>query len=316
MAEGKKDWVQRRIDSMTAEEAAAHDIALHKRFAKHIGEEAVEREERSQIDAAWQHNEAAAEMLANWGQIQGLRSGYVGIDALTKGFMPGELVILGGYTSRGKTQLAVNMAWRMVQAGIRVLFVTLEMTKPQLNTRFMRLGEIQVDTPLFYQSLDVLAPADIDGLIERAKGDGVQFVVVDHLHYFARGNNILGQVGEVTRDFKRLALKHELPILLLSQLSRPEKLGPKAKLKVPSLSDLKESSYIEQDADIVLMVHRNFAEDGDENVDPADVVVAQRKNRPRGMEPGRNATLLRHDMENGVRLFEPSVHFPKGPHSS
>jgi replicative DNA helicase len=309
MADRKQDWVDRRIQGLTDEELIRHDAAIHRRIADKIGQTEAEAEERSELASIAEYLEAAQEFEANWGKMQGISSGYRSIDALTKGFVLGELVILGGYTSRGKTQLAVNMAHRIAHQGTPVLFVTLEMTKPMLTSRFARLGGIAVETPIFYQRIDAIEPADLDRMIERAKGDGCGFVVVDHLHYFARGENILGQVGKVTRDFKRLAVKHEVPILLLSQLSRPEKTGQK-KLKVPSLSDLKESSYIEQDADVVLMVHRNLPDDDpDADVDSSQVIVAQRKNRNRGMTGGQLA-YLRHDQANGVLLTEAPAMFP------
>jgi replicative DNA helicase len=226
---------------------------------------------------------------------------------MTLGLGIGELVILGGYTSRGKTQLAVNIAWNVAAEGKSVLFVTLEMTKAQLTSRFMRLGEIDANTPIFFQAMDVLEIEHIGDLIRRAKEDGVGLVVIDHLHYFARGKNMLEQVGLASREFKRFALTYELPVLLLSQLSRPidKKVG---RLPVPGLSSLKESGYVEQDADIVLMVHRDLPDDeADTGIDENEVVVVQRKNRPRGMRRGHNLAQLRHNPENGVLLTDASL---------
>lgn len=269
----------------------------------------VAKEQRTDLDSIGQHLLAAEEYVENWGKIQGLSSGYQKLDEGTFGFLPGELIILGGYTSRGKTQLALNMAHRMTLAGKGVLFVSLEMTKPIITSRFVKLGGIDTETPIFFQSAEVMEPAEMDELVRKAKLDGAEFVIIDHLHYFARGDNVIGKVGEVTRSFKRLALKHEIPILLLSQLSRPDKASRVGKLDIPNLSDLKESGYIEQDADIVLMVHRFTRDDAklDESIDPHKVFVAVRKNRNRGME-GNLVTILHHDYDGGVILSEVDLH--------
>lgn len=279
--------------------------AGHRALADRVGQTDEEIEAKSEIVSIGQYTEAAQDLVNNWGKMQGLTSGYRCIDELTKGFVGGELVILGGYTHRGKTQLAINMADRIAKEGVAVLFITLEMTKPILTSRFMKLGQVDQETAVFMQSEDVVEPRDVEPMIVKAKGSGCGFVIIDHLHYFARGDNMLGKVGEVTRDFKRLAIKYDIPILLLSQLSRAEKSHKKGKLAIPSLSGLKESGYIEQDADVVLMVHRDMPEDYPEfeGGDYSEVLVAQRKNRNRGMT-GSQVVRLRHVEENGVRLIE------------
>jgi len=311
MEQIKPTWADRILAGRTLTEIMTLQRALGARLATELDAKDAAHETASQLDSIYQYEEAAIEYREKWGKMQGVSSGYASIDQLTHGFVGGELVVLGGYTSRGKTQLAINITHRLAHKGLPVLFVTLEMTKAMLTSRFMRLGEIGADTPIFFQSQDAIEPEDLAPLIGRAKSDGCQFVVIDHLHYFARGDNMLGKVGEVTRAFKRLAVEYNLPILLLSQLSRPDKAKRVGRLDVPSLNDLKESSYIEQDADIVLMIHRDLPDDNssDPDIDPSLVYVVQRKNRNRGMI-GSQRVQLRHDASNGVVLSEPSPAFP------
>lgn len=284
-----------------------YQAAASKRLATELGEMDAAAAARQGIARVGDYLEEAQVFVDNWGKMQGISSGYAQIDNLTHGFVGGELIVLGGYTSRGKTQLATNIAWRTAKAGRGVLFVTLEMTKPMITSRLMRLGEIDHETPIYFQTADQLEPSDLDAVIGQAVKMGVEFVIVDHLHYFARGDNILGRVGEVTYEFSGLAKKYNLPVLLLSQLSRPDRSKHKGKLAIPVLSDLKESGYIEQDADIVLMVHRNFKADDetDLTIDPHEVFVAQRKNRSRGMI-GSQVIVLTHEMSDGVTLSEPA----------
>lgn len=267
------------------------------------------------LDSIGQHVADAAELIENWGKMQGLSSGYRSIDAITHGFLGGELIVLGGYTHRGKTQTAINISYRMAMKGVPVLFITLEMPKKVITSRFMRLGEIDEGTPVFFQHVESLDVEAINDLIVKAKANGCQFVVIDHLHYFARGSDLLGKVGESVLAFKQMAIRYNVPLMLLSQLRRPES-SLKKKLSIPSLGDLKESGYIETDADIVLMVHRNMPEDNPADnlsTDFGEVFVAQRKNRNRGMIGSQVAT-LRHNVDNGVLLYEESKTFG-GPSS-
>lgn len=300
----KLTFEERFVAAKTAEELVALSAAIGKRLALEL-REPVEAG-RFEVVPATHYLKDAQYFQQNWGKMQGLSTGYAGIDRLTLGLAAGELIVLGGYTSRGKSQLAINIAHRVASGGTSVLFVTLEMTKAQIVARLMQLGNLPDN--LYLQAADALEAADVASVVERASAYGVGLVVIDHLHYFARGADLLGKVGEVTRDFKRLAVTQGVPVLLLSQLRRPVVSGGKRSTDVPGLGDLKESGYIEQDADIVLMVHRITAEDVPDQQfahDFNEVTVAQRKNRNRGMV-GEQKITLRHDQANGVRLFEES----------
>lgn len=228
--------------------------------------------------------EEAKERLKNWGQIQGLRSGYHSIDQLTKGMLGGEIVVVAGKTSHGKTTLAINIANRVAQNGARVLFVTLEMTPVEVTSRFMHINK---DIPdgydaashnIAFQFNDELDWKDVDGLIAKAKRDlEVDLVVIDHLHYFTRElDKVAEDLGRITKEIKKNAIRHNIPVILISHVRKTQ-----TKKEDATIDDLRSSSFIAQDADIVLMV-------GQSENKPGYVWVKIEKNRNRGFERGND----------------------------
>lgn len=251
------------------------------------------------MDLASDYTEQAKERMANWGKLQGLSSGYPEIDRLTKGLVGGELVVIAGATSQGKTTVALNIANNVAGAGVPVLFVTLEMTKAEVTARLMKMnggdneGYQNAASVLAYQREDELNWKDIDGLIAKAKTElGVGLVVIDHLHYFSRELEHLSEdLGRITKELKKNAIRHDVPIALISHV---RKRGSGESKKAPDIEDLRGSSYIAQDADIVLMVARSPDY-------PDKMVVRVDKNRNRGIDyaDNKNVEVLNFD---GVKL--------------
>jgi replicative DNA helicase len=158
------------------------------------------------------------------------------------------------------TLLAMHIVNNIAKVGHRVLFVTLEMTKAQLTSRYMyanggphtsEFATVAANT--IFQENYRLNWRDIDGLIENAKEQlDVDIVVIDHLHYFARNlKNPSEELGEITMTFADNAKKYDIPIILISHTRR---LGDGEQL---SGNSLRGSSLIAQDSDIVLMVNRD-----------------------------------------------------------
>jgi replicative DNA helicase len=219
----------------------------------------------------------ARERLAHWGKMQGLSTGYPSIDKLTMGLVGGELVVIAGKTSYGKTTLAMNIANKVALANHRILFVTLEMTHVELTSRYMFIngGESEdfslVAANTLFQENDELDWQDIDGLIENAKRElDVDLVIIDHLHYFTRElENVSEDLGRITKELKKNAKRHDIPVILISHVRKTQS------NVAATMDDLRGTSYIAQDADIVLMVGRN-----EEN----HMVVKIEKNRNRGFD--------------------------------
>jgi len=138
------------------------------------------------------------------------------------------------------TLLSMNIANNVAKTGRIVLFVTLEMTHVELTSRYMYLngGEskdfIEVSTNTLFQKNDELGWKDIDGLIRNAKEElGADLVVVDHLHYFTRETEKASEdLGRITKEFKKNAIRHNIPIILVSHV---RKLGKDEKLSGESL---------------------------------------------------------------------------------
>jgi replicative DNA helicase len=231
----------------------------------------------------------------SFGSMQGIGTGYDKLDKLMLGLVPGELIIVAGKTSRGKTTLALNIANRVALNGHSVLFVTLEMTKVEIASRYIHINE---DTPGNYdkvsaltvmQTRDELDWKSIDSLILKAREEmRVDLVVIDHLHYFTRElEHVSEDLGRITKEFKKNAIRHSVPVILISHV---RKTGVKAEA---SMEDLRGSSYLAQDADIVLMVGRK------EN-DADHLFVKIEKNRNRGFDYEQDTAVLSLDK---IKIF-------------
>jgi replicative DNA helicase len=276
------------LESLSADE---QDKLLAELLNKRSPGELVNaRDSRTHLTHISEHLEAAQERVKTWGQVIGLRSGYRGLDNLTMGLVGGELVIIAGPTSFGKTTLAVNMAYRIAVQQVPVMFVTLEMTKPEIVSRLMKIAEPGKvdDLPIFFQLSETLDWRDIPNLMKRAVGDGAKIIFVDYLQYLARGDDLRAEIGKITQALKRAAIKHNVPVVLLSQLRRIND-RIEGKVRSAEISDLKESSYIEQDADIVLMINRDD--------DAMTVKVLKNRNRRGQLD---ETTLIM----NGISLHE------------
>lgn len=233
------------------------------------------------------------------GQVQGLSTHIKAIDDLTLGMTGGELIVLSGPTSAGKTQLTTLIAYKVAEAHHKVLFVTMEMTKGQMTSRFMDVADTdlsELDRGIIeYQKESDLAALDIPYLVGDAVKDGTELIVIDHLHYFGGedDNNQAQALGRIVKDFKQSAVKYDVPIILICHIRKLQSEGKK-----PTANDLRDSSLIGQHADQIIMVWRdNRPEARDANL----VEVTNWKNRLRGLHNGMRK---RQFYADGPRLVE------------
>lgn len=227
------------------------------------------------------------------GTIKGLSTGLQKIDKMTQGFVPGELMIISGQTSHGKTQLSNNIILNTVRNGHKVMFVTMEMTKQETADRFNLLTDNQDigEGKIFLNMRSDLAYTDVTKLIERAKEKGCELVVIDHLHYFSRSvDNATQEVSKIVKEFKQAAVLYEMPVILICHV---RKMAPK---KHPTLEDLRDSSLIAQDADMVIIVWRDESPTAK---NPFEVEVTLWKNRNRQKKHRRDFLYA-----NGMKLEE------------
>lgn len=217
----------------------------------------------------------------NKSAINGITTGYTELDRMTSGLQPGDLVILAGRPSMGKTALAVNILENAAIKGFKGLGFSLEMSDKSLIKRMLgsigrvdgqrlRTGQlIESDWPKLIQASETMAsmPIWIDdtarlGVMElRAKArrhkrqHGLDLIVIDYLQLMKtpKADRHDLAVGDITRSLKGLAKELNVPIICLSQLSRDLE---KRTDKRPMMADLRESGAIEQDADLILFPYR------------------------------------------------------------
>jgi replicative DNA helicase len=227
--------------------------------------------------------EALEQRTERRGQIAGLPTGFRDLDRLTCGLHPGDLVIVAGRPSMGKTTLAVNIAENVAVAGGAAFVVSLEMGASQLaersmarfgsiSTQALRSGDLddegysRVSTSVarLYEKRLVIADDPTLSHVARIRlaarkvrhrMGGIDLLVIDYLQLMrGDGNTRNEELGGITRALKLLAREMSCPIILLSQLSREVEKRPD---KRPMMSDLRESGAIEQDADVILMMYRD-----------------------------------------------------------
>ncbi len=234
------------------------------------------KQNKYQVASMLDYIDASKERYKHWNEMQGLSSGFPSIDTLTLGMVGGELVIIAGPTSRGKTLLAMNISNNIAKKGGRVLFVTLEMTHEELTSRYMfanggwetnDFNTVAANT--IFQVNDELDWKDVDGLMQNAKEQlDVDLVVIDHLHYFTRElQNVAEDLGRITKEFKKNAKRYNIPVILISHIRKLQK------DEELSGDSLRGSSLIAQDADIVLMVNR------DPETNAMGVMIDKNRNR-------------------------------------
>jgi replicative DNA helicase len=275
----KLDYLKRQLADLSVEQRQDVDDFMLNLMA----DDAETKAKRYELELATDFLDQARDLRSKWGKMQGLSTGYQSLDRQMLGIVRGEVIVVAGATSKGKTALAVNITGKVVQAGVPVLFVTLEMTKPQLASRLMYCVDNfdEYAGLVAFQKSNDLDWRSVDGLILNAvKEMRVGLVVIDHLHYFSRELERLSEdLGRITKEFKRAAATYDVPIMLISHVRKTDK-GKKA-----SMDDLRGSSYIAQDADVVLMVDRD-------NEYPNQIIVTCEKNRNRGADLAKNVVIL------------------------
>ncbi|HUW70751.1 MAG TPA: replicative DNA helicase [bacterium] len=249
-------------------------------------------------------------LAKNKNAYTGIPSGFTELDSMTSGFQNSELIIIGARPSVGKTAFALNMAAHMaLRERIPVCFFSLEMPDLSLTYRILssearidsekvRSGLIKpsdiqslmdaasriYDAPMYIVDVPNIKLLDLRSLARRMKSEkDVKIIFIDYLTLITHENTDLPrweQISSISRSLKALARELRIPVVALSQLKR------EAEGKQPSLADLRESGSIEQDADLIMFLHREREIDKrhDERspYTPTDLLVAKHRNGPVG----------------------------------
>jgi len=245
--------------------------------------------------------------------ITGVPTGFVDLDEMTRGLQGGDLVIVAARPSMGKTSLVLNIAQYVAALGDQVVgFFSLEMSKESLFLRLLT-SEAQIDghrlmsgaiggndyhrishalEKLNAMKLFIDDTANIGVLEMRAKSrrlqaeHGLNLLVVDYIQLMSgrgRFENRTLELASISRSMKGLAKELNVPIVVLSQLSR----APEARSDHrPQLSDLRESGALEQDADVVVLIYRDDVYNKDPNspdAGTAELILAKQRNGPTGI---------------------------------
>ena len=236
-------------------------------------------------------------------------SGYKELDNVLHGLGRGSLIILAARPSIGKSTFALNIASNVAESGKKVAFFSLEMGYDQLVTKiFASESSINMDKiisgrmnenemakllvtknkigqfPIFFDDESTTELNDIRNKCQQLKREGqLDLIIIDYLQLLSVGDgnlNRVNEVGKISRGLKIMARNLDVPVIALSQLSRSVEKQERAD-KTPILSDLRESGSIEQDADIVLFLHRE--KNTEENAKSfrsakTDLIVAKNRN--------------------------------------
>jgi replicative DNA helicase len=246
--------------------------------------------------------------------LTGIASGYIELDNLTCGFQRGEMIIIAARPSVGKTALAMNIVEHVgVDLQKPVLVFSLEMSKQQLAQRMlcarsgvdshklrsgtlsqddrtkltMAVGELS-EGKIFIDDTPGLTALDLRSKARRLKQQqGIEMVVIDYLQLMEapREESRQQEISSISRSIKALARELDVPVICLSQLNRESEKDK----RLPRTSDLRESGSIEQDADVVMLLHResvlhrgdeDWAMENPDKLNEAKLIIAKQRNGP------------------------------------
>jgi replicative DNA helicase len=242
------------------------------------------------------------------GEMVGVPTGFTDLDELTNGLHPGQMIIVAARPAVGKSTFALDIARAAaIHARMPAVVFSLEMSRTEITMRLLsaeseiplqnmrkgnmrdrdwtRLAETQGrihDAPLFIDDSPNMSLMEIRAKCRRLKQQhNLKLVIVDYLQLMSSGKRVESrqqEVAEFSRALKLLAKELEVPLIALSQLNR----GPEQRTdKKPQMSDLRESGSIEQDADVVILLHReSLYERESQREGEADVIVAKHRNGP------------------------------------
>lgn len=251
------------------------------------------------------------ETIANRGdQMVGVPTGFSDLDELTNGLHPGNMIIVAGRPAMGKSTVGLDFARAAsIKSGLTSAIFSLEMARNEIVMRLlsaeaqvplhhMRSGSMSdqewtrlaqkmsavSDAPLFIDDSPNLTMMEIRAKCRRLKQrHDLRLVVIDYMQLMTSGRKVESrqqEVSDFSRSLKLLAKELEVPVIAISQLNR----GPEQRQdKRPMLADLRESGSLEQDADVVILLHREDAYDREHpRAGEADFIVAKHRNGPTG----------------------------------
>ncbi|OYY48900.1 MAG: replicative DNA helicase [Methylophilales bacterium 28-44-11] len=249
----------------------------------------------------------------NPSDVTGIPTGFSDLDSMTSGLQPGDLVIVAGRPSMGKTAFSLNIAENVaLDTGLPVAVFSMEMASTQLAMRMigsvgrldqhrMRTGRLEDEdweklttalgklneAPIFIDEGAGLSSFDVRARARRLhrQTGKLGLIVIDYLQLMSapagkQGENRATEISEISRSLKALAKELDVPVIALSQLNRSVEQRPD---KRPVMSDLRESGAIEQDADLILFIYRDEVYNPDSpDKGTAEIIIGKQRNGPIG----------------------------------
>jgi replicative DNA helicase len=249
----------------------------------------------------------------NNSDVTGTATGFTDLDRMTSGLQPGDLIIVAGRPSMGKTAFSINIAENVALDSKKpVAIFSMEMGATQLAMRMLgsvgklnqhdlRTGRLQDDdwgrlthalgklndAPIFIDESAALSALDLRARSRRLhrQNDGLSLIVVDYIQLMSSNagkasENRATEISEISRSLKSLAKELHVPVIALSQLNRSLEQRPN---KRPVMSDLRESGAIEQDADLILFIYRDEVYNSDSaDKGKAEIIIGKQRNGPIG----------------------------------
>jgi len=314
-----KSILRRLIEASTATITEAYDARLptgelvdqaEARIFK-IGQERRQDGFTRIKEMLWPTMERIESLQKSGKKVTGVPSGFADLDEMTSGFQPAELVIVAARPSMGKTAFCLNIATQAAVEGHGVAIFSLEMSKDSLVQR-MLCAEARVDSqavrrgqlrdrdftnlaraagvlqqcPVWIDDTPAITLLEMRSKARRLKSEyDLGMIIVDYLQLMRSpeyADNRVQEVSDISRSLKALSRELEVPVVALSQLSRAsEQRGGDRR---PQLSDLRDSGAIEQDADLVLFIHRPeyYDREDESKRGLAEVMLSKNRNGPTG----------------------------------
>ena len=247
--------------------------------------------------------------------LRGVTSGFVELDKYLSGFQKSDLIILGARPSLGKTSLVLDFVRNASKSGVPVAIFSLEMSKDQIIDRLiaaeaqvdlwrLRTGRLtdEIEFEMIREALDRLStmPIIIDdtpsptllqlrSMCRRMQMEhGLGLIAIDYVQLItsnSNSENIVQQFTEISHGLKALAKELNVPVLAVSQLNRAV---DQREIKIPRLSDLRETGSWEQDADVVMFIYRKDRDKlnpSPEEINTAEIIISKHRNGPLGTVP-------------------------------
>lgn len=287
------------------DQAEKHVFDISQRRSRGTGPESIRFSVAKALDNIEKrsHNKAA---------ITGIATGFSDLDKMTAGLQAGDLVIIAGRPSMGKTVLGMNIAEHAALKGDKtVLVFSMEMPNEAIATRLLsslgRLDQNKIRTgnlneqdwqrvtsavsllsnaKIFIDDSAALTPMELRARARRVAKENpdLGLIVIDYLQLMrgsSQGENRTAEISEISRSLKALAKELHVPVIALSQLNRSLEQRPN---KRPVMSDLRESGAIEQDADLIVFIYRDevYNEDSPDK-GTAEIIIGKHRNGPIGM---------------------------------